>query len=806
MDAPVNTLVKATDQKKVSPLILLVMAACIFMGASALTFFELVDRQKMIMSAVEEDALWASYQLDRETLKLRNSLKLLEDGFTEDRLDDAMIRFDILYSRLHVLETGQLRVLFDKLPGSSEMLSFMQVKMEIMDGLLFKGDVVANIGLILKESEALQKKTELVVLESLASRSKGKVEERNNSLGLFIYLGSLIALLTATVIFIIVMLFKQLKITKESYRKSRKLANELEIAVHAAEKALLIKSEFLATMSHEIRTPMNVIIGFSYLLLDERMDKKHREKILKIQKSADSLLAIINGILDFSKIEAGKVELELQNISLDDVLEYVYQSSEVSAASKGLDFIVCRDFSMCDSIWGDKGKLQQILINIVGNAIKFTQSGSVHVTTRMLSDKEFTIEIKDTGIGIAEGVDVFDVFKQADSSTTRLYGGTGLGLSITQKLVSLLGGSISFNSVVGEGTLFKVILPYQPDGVFQPVALGCVATFCNDQVANSLLEPLHIEITQKSPDLKLFPCLESIIVSEDWLAKESAFFELQRMSLQKKVIILGSNTHKKFKDVAHIGLVTPQNLSNKIALLENNNTVPSSNALNAGSVNKRFLQDKVILLAEDNKINATIVTAIIEKVGATVVWVENGRLACDMALQFVYDLIILDIRMPVMDGFQASQEISTMLGAKKPPILILTADIFNVNEKDFSDIGIDEVLLKPLDPLLLIERLRVWVGGGPVNIDLQSSEHEQNHIDNVAIMYPKLDELEALLLVGDLDAENIIEGLIQQSAGYSGVDILECALEDIAAYDYHDAMLKVISFRERLHHDHKEVN
>ncbi|WP_222863115.1 ATP-binding protein [Marinomonas sp. IMCC 4694] len=799
-----SALVKATGRRRISPLILLVIAACIFMGASALMFFELVDRQKMILSAVEEDALWASYQLDRETLKLRNSLKLLEDGFTQERLDDAMIRFDILYSRLHVFETGQLRVLFDRLPGSGEMLDFMQVKMEKMDGLLFTDNAIANIGLILKESELMQKKTEMVVLESLALRSKGKVEERNNTLGLFFYLGSLIALLTVTVVFIIVMLFKQLKITKESYRKSKQLAAELEVAVYSAEQALHIKSEFLATMSHEIRTPMNVIIGFSYLLLDDMRDKKHREKVIKIQKSADSLLAIINGILDFSKIEAGKVELELQNISLDDVLEYVYQSNEVTAASKGLDFLVCRDFSMCDLVMGDKGKLQQILINIVGNAIKFTQSGSVHVMVRAASDKEFIIEVKDTGIGIAEGVDVFDVFKQADSSTTRLYGGTGLGLSITQKLVSLLGGSVEFVSVCGEGTLFTVTLPYQPDSLYQTLPLSPIASFNNDESLNALLASLHVDVVEKAPILSSLTLDSPWLISYDWLAKEAPFFDSQRRVLKRKALLLGGKIDKTVNDFVHVGLITPHNINTKIATLDDIELRPMKGVPDLDMNNKLLFKEKVILLAEDNKINAAIVKAIVEKVGATVVWVENGRLACDMARQRTFDVIILDIRMPVMDGFQASEEITNMLGVNKPPILILTADIFNVNEKNFSDIGIDEVLLKPLDPKLLIEKLCTWVHGGQT--ELLVNENTKNQVDNVSAFYPKLAELEALLLEGNLEAESLIGALIQQCGDYSGADVLFSAVEDIAAYDYHDAMLKVISFREQLHLDHIEVN
>ena len=213
-----SSIARLFAKKKPSPFIVLVITALIFMGAAMLIFAELVDRQKIMMSAAEEDALWAAYQLDRETLKLRNSLMLLKDDFSDERLKEARVRFDILYSRVNVLEKGQLRVLFDRLDNADQLMASLKSGVAEIDHLLFIDKSSINIEILLNKTNFLLKETEDSVLSTLTSRSKNKVKQRNDSLELFLYLGSLIALLTITMFFIIVMLFKQLKITKKSLK------------------------------------------------------------------------------------------------------------------------------------------------------------------------------------------------------------------------------------------------------------------------------------------------------------------------------------------------------------------------------------------------------------------------------------------------------------------------------------------------------------------------------------------------------------------------------------------------------------
>lgn len=777
---------------KTSPILLLVMAAFIFLGASVLIFFELVDRQKIIMSAVEEDALWAAYQLDRETLKLKSTLKLLEDDFTEERLDEAKLRFDILYSRIHVLESGQLYVLFKRLPEYESLLFFLQEKMQEIELLLYRGDVALIIPEVLKKSDQMLKETEVIVHKTLASRSLEKVQQRKDALKLFIELGSLIALLTFTMVFIIAMLFKQLKITKKSYEKSRSLTRELELSVQSTKKALKVKTEFLATMSHEIRTPMNAIIGFSYLLLDDELSKKQQDKVHKIQKSADSLLLIINSILDFSKIESGKVILEFESYSLDDVLDYIYSSCEVSANKKGIAFNVSRDFLISDKLIGDKTRLQQILINIVGNAIKFTDTGSVDVNLYQNSDQELVFEIQDTGVGIPEGVNVFDVFQQADSSTTRLYGGTGLGLSITDKLVELLGGSISFESTLGVGSIFTVKLPYVPDTKAPVAVVERFSVVDQDVFIKKLLTRLNVDYI--SSDLANGLSNNStLIVDGNWFSQyDDLPFDVAAVMKEKAIFI--SRGGERIQGSLMTGLLTPSNLNNKSAVLASNDKFSSDHGLPKYESN--LLSGKTILLAEDNKVNANIVVAVLSKVGAKVDWVENGELAFLKSQECSYDLILMDIRMPIMDGYQASKAISQCLKDNKPPVVVLTADTFEMEGRTNLDFGIDDFLFKPLNPHLLIEKIEIWTSKNSMQIDCGEYKSSDISEDTLNEIMSNIEQLESLLLEGSLKSESCIDEIVKKYDGLIDLNALKAAVDDIASYDYQDAINKVLSFKE----------
>lgn len=781
---------KCIKNKKISPFFILVIAAVIFMSAAIMTFTQLYERQNLIMSAVEEDALWASYQLDREALKLKNILKLLDDGFNEERLKEARLRFDILYSRVNVLGKSKLNVLFYRMPNWNESFKYFDEKLKYMDSLLFVEEVKLNVGILSKESGFFLDKTERLVFDVLTLRSAEKVKHRNDSLDLFIYLTILILLLTITMAIIVFMLFKQLKVVNISYGESIKLTKELDVAVNLSKLSLKAKSDFLATMSHEIRTPMNAIVGFSYLLSDSGLTENDRDKVNKIQKAATNLLGIINGILDFSKIESGKIDLEKSAFNLDEMLEYVYQINDSSAKSKGLNFTISRDFSMPDYLIGDQTRLQQILINLVSNAIKFTHSGSVAVRVYKSDGNEFVIEVKDTGIGIRSGVDIFDVFQQADSSTTRRYGGTGLGLSIVQKIVALLNGHISYESEENEGSQFLVVLPYCPNPTMAPYILKNIALISEDVTASQLLNKMNFYNYIECKLESIASCNVPFLVSRDFSARIDGLTEMQKRVFKESALVLDGSSDCGFYSS---GLFTPSNLGKKIKNLSYNSKKTSMEVSpELKNMSSPMLKGKRILLAEDNRANADIVVAIINKVEGVVDWVENGQEAYEKSIKNHYDLILMDIHMPIMDGYKTSEKIHYTLNNKKPPILVLTADVMNLNVDDLTNYYFDDVLFKPLDPYLLIRKAKYWIEKGNKDFIVECPDEKEGAFE----LLLDLEVLQEMLMGGDSSSNFHIKTIVEKHSDYSSIHYLKEILGDVNNYDYNDAILKIESLKK----------
>lgn len=519
--------------------------------------------------------------------------------------------------------------------------------------------------------------------------------------------------------------------------KRHQIQMHLQQAKEDAEKASMMKSSFLANMSHEIRTPLNGVLGFLQLLEDTNPSVEQKDFIADAQVSAEILIQIINEILDFSKIEAGK--LKTDNISFDvrSVVEDVTVVNISSAYKKGLDLssLICSDVPQ--NVFGDPSRVKQILNNLVSNAIKFTQEGDVAIYVNLVSqDSEnatITFSVKDTGIGIPNDKFqlIFDSFSQADVSTTRKYGGTGLGLSISQKLAELMGGRISLESKIGEGSVFTVTLPFkvdtrQPENIDNTYELlkGSRVLFVSKaatdlKIINYYLSEMNCIVKEASTHedamriINEEPCFSTIIVD----------YNIQNMTDVKLSTIVKSNpkcNHTPLILFTEIGLsggnvqskeqgffacltkpLKKRDLLDtiKAAICKNNDATSNDEILTKHTSKERKFDSKTrILLVEDTELNCKFALKLLAKAGLSCDVAHEGKSAIDAFKTKNYGLIFMDCQMPVMDGFEATREIRRLEGGNSHiPIIAMTANVMQSDRQQCMDAGMDDFIGKPLD-------------------------------------------------------------------------------------------------------------
>ncbi|QJT08698.1 response regulator [Oceanidesulfovibrio marinus] len=531
--------------------------------------------------------------------------------------------------------------------------------------------------------------------------------------------------------------------------QAKKAQQLIEESRQEAERANQAKGEFLARMSHEIRTPLNAVIGMSHLMLRTELSQKQRDYLNKIRLSSDALLGVINDILDYSKIEVGKIAIEHVEFDLDTVLGNVVDINSLNAEEKRLEFLLSVEDGVPSNLIGDPLRLGQVLMNLLSNALKFTDEGEVLLRVSTVEKDEETatlrFSVRDTGIGLSQEhlENLFKPFSQADGSISRRFGGTGLGLSICSHLVQLMGGALEVDSTQGQGSDFHFTLTFpigaattrlsfaDAEGLSGSAVLVVDDNATSRQILKDILTSLRFSVTlaeSAEEALRLIERGEETynVILLDWKMQGmdglSCAKRIRAMPLETQpalIMITAYSREEVRRESENIGIdgfllkpVSRSVLFNTIAEALGS-AISSGSSAGAGGfpyeAGAEGIRGAHILLVEDNEINQQVASELLEAVGLRVTVAGDGETALELLARDTFQAVLMDIQMPGITGLEATRRVRNELGLKELPVIAMTAHAMSDDRKESLAAGMNDHVNKPFDPRELIETLRRWI-------------------------------------------------------------------------------------------------